>query len=96
MREHLRSENTAPSSLFSHPSITILNKPSISFPATVSAAATPMSINAKATTLSTCSEPCIYCDSHMLAAVENRKERYTPARIETIAITWAMNPFLSP
>ena len=96
IRPHLRNEKRTPRSLFSQPSITIFNTPSRSLPRAVRAAITAMSIKANETILRTCSDPSIYCESQLLAAVENWNERKTPASMATMAITWAMNPFLSP
>ena len=96
MRAAFSRANTTPSSLFSHPSITSLNIPSISFPIAASARNTARSIMAKATILSTCSEAEIYWLIHPVTILAKRADAHIPAMMEMMEMACAMKPFLIP
>ena len=96
IRNAFNSENSRPSNLLIHPSVTIFNMDSSSFPSSPRMIHTTTRIRANAMILRICSEAVIYCDTHAVTRFANRAEAQMPAMIEIIEIAWEMKPFLSP
>ena len=96
MRQHFKSENVSPRSLFTHPSMTSFIVASNNLPAAARMMKVTTMISANATTFSTCSDAVIYWAIHSLTIVANLADAHTPKMSETMEITCEMNPFLSP